>query len=217
MASLIYKTEKVTQVTASNTPEMNYQNNSLAFQLLYNDLHYDPYKYVNGGAFFRFKAEQGGKVFDSIDLGGIQFQRYDLNSSVFWSLFSLQDVLALRVMSGVYLPEDPTLPVLEGEQYSIGGSVTLRGIADQTTLVRRGPRMLLGNLEYRHAFSELFQAVLFADCGDAFTRDELKAENFRVGKGAGMRLTISGFTIRLDYGVVEDLDGVLYFTVGQMF
>ncbi|MFA5928574.1 MAG: hypothetical protein WC838_04675, partial [Candidatus Margulisiibacteriota bacterium] len=58
------------------------------------------------------------------------FERYDLSISHFQPLFSQNDLLAFRVLSGVYRPEDPSTAILEGEQYIMGGATTLRGILD---------------------------------------------------------------------------------------
>ena len=228
--SIIYKSEHVEAET--NTPTINYQTNSLALASIYSDLTYDPFKYVVGGSMVRFKAEQGGLVLSLYDFGGQQFERYDLSFSHFMPVFSLRDILSLRLVGGIYRPADPDLAVLEGDQYIVGGATTLRGILDKSSEVDKGARMVVVNLELRHAFSEYLQGVVFLDWGDAFgdTGDSFDLAKFRVGKGLGLRFTLSGFTVRFDYGWVTDYeevtggfrhktgsDGVLHFSLGQMF
>ncbi|MFH1428427.1 MAG: POTRA domain-containing protein [Candidatus Margulisiibacteriota bacterium] len=236
--SLIFKSEAVKADgtwtgTENVTPTVNYQNNSLAFAAIYSKLGHDQYNYVIRGSELRFKAEQGGEVLNIINFGGVQFERYDLSVTHFMSMFSSNDVLAVRFLGGIYLPRDRNLPVLEGEQYSVGGATTLRGVID-SALIDRGERMVVTNIEYRHTFLDFLQGVLFIDWADAFDQStetsKFDLARFRVARGAGIRLTISGFTIRLDYGVVNrylvvgdnfkndtETDGVIHFSLGQMF
>ncbi|MFC1478728.1 outer membrane protein assembly factor [Candidatus Margulisiibacteriota bacterium] len=236
--SLIFKSEAVNADstwtgTENVTPTVNYQNNSLAFAAIYSKLGHDQYNYVVRGTELKFKAEQGGDVLNILNIGGVQFERYDLSVTHFMSMFSPNDVLAVRFLGGIYLPRDRDLPVLEGEQYSVGGATTLRGVVDPE-LIDRGERMIITNLEYRHTFFDFLQGVLFVDWADAFDQStetsKFDLARFRIGRGAGIRLTISGFTIRFDYGIVNryvavgddfrhetESDGVIHFSLGQMF
>jgi len=214
--SLIYKSEGVKEVTGNST-EIDYQNNSLALAALYSALRHDRHKYVVGGSAVRFKAEQGGQLLNLYSMGGVQFERYDLGVSIFSSLFSFQDVLGLRLLGGIYRPEDPDRPILEGDQYLVGGATTLRGVLDNSASVEKGSRMIVANLEYRHTFADFLQGVLFMDWGDAFEQGDLEWKDFLVSKGVGIRLTISGFTLRFDMGWYNNNPGILHFSLGQMF
>ena len=210
--SLIYKTEAVKE--PSENTAIDYSNNSLGFAAYYSTLQYDLHKYVIGGNTFRFKAEQGGQVLNLLQLGGVQFERYDLGLTHFATLSGPADVLALRLLAGLYRPEDPSKPVLEGDQYVVGSATTVRGFGDKSAV--NGSRMLIANLEYRHTFADYLQGVLFVDWGDAFERDTFSLANFKVSKGLGVRVTVSGFTIRFDMGWAEQ-SGVLHFSLGQLF
>ena len=153
-------------------------------------------------------------VLGLLKLGGIQFERYDLGITQFNALSSGQDVLASRLLVGLYRPQDPSKPVLECEQYVVGSATTVRGLGGSTEV--HGSRMIVANLELRHTFSESVQGVLFADWGDAFDQDTFNLKYFKFGKGLGVRVTISGFTIRFDMGWA-DQSGVLHFSLGQTF
>ena len=210
---LIYKREGVN----ASSQNIRYQNNSLAFAAEYTDLQAGVLNYIHSGMQIRFKAEQGGNVLNVINLEGIEFARYDFNYNQFIPFFFDNQTIAIRFLGGFYNPKDfQNRPILEGDKYVVGGSTTLRGIADNSVLVRRGSIMTVANLEYRYAFSELLQCVLFVDAGDAFEQGAFKPESILISEGAGVRFTISNFTIRLDYGVIDTLSA-LHFSLGQMF
>ncbi|MFA5928575.1 MAG: POTRA domain-containing protein [Candidatus Margulisiibacteriota bacterium] len=67
-ASLIYKSEGVKEVTANNTTDINYQNNSLAFVLAYSALGYNDQKYIISGSSVKVKGA-GGTGLKFVKLG----------------------------------------------------------------------------------------------------------------------------------------------------
>jgi len=218
--SLTGKTERI-QTYDDLGPDMSkfdYYNNSLCLQLDYKKFEYDNFKYVVRGSIFNASMEQGGKSLGFIDMGGVKFERYKVNISHYLQLLSLYDILAMRLIAGAYKLDNSQIDTLESDLYSVGGSNTLRGIVENTSLVHKGTRMIVFNIEYRHAFNEFFQSVIFTDIADAFDAGKGLLDNckFRISKGLGIRFRLSGLTIRFDYAWLES-DGVLHFSLGQMF
>ncbi len=119
-------------------------------------------------------------------------------------------VLALRVMGGM---ANTSLPSFE--RFEIGGVNTLRGYKYGEF---KGDNMLLFNLEYRIPISSNFQGVLFVDYGSVWDYGAtLNFDDFKLGKGIGIRVDTPLGPIRLDYGMSEERHGSLYFSIGQTF
>ncbi len=119
-------------------------------------------------------------------------------------------VLALRVMGGM---ANTSLPSFE--KFEIGGVNTLRGYNFGEF---RGDNMLLFNLEYRIPLSTNFQGVVFVDYGSVWDYGGIiDFNNFKLGKGVGIRVDTPLGPIRLDYGMSEERHGSLYFSIGQTF
>jgi outer membrane protein insertion porin family len=149
---------------------------------------------------------------------------YDTRDNVFeptsgwYHSFSLEkaggflggDVLALRAMGGIADTNLPSFAV-----YQVGGMNTVRGY-DLGEF--SGDKSLVFNVEYRFPLAENFQAVLFADWGQAWDYEEsIDFEDLKFGRGVGIRFDTPLGPIRLDYGINEEGEGKTYFSIGHTF
>jgi len=121
-----------------------------------------------------------------------------------------EGVLAFRAMGGI---ADTDLPSFT--KYEIGGMATLRGY-DLGEF--SGDTSLVFNAEYRFPISDNFQAVVFADWGQAWDYGEsIDFEDLKFGRGVGVRFDTPLGAIRLDYGIGESGVGKTYFSIGHTF
>jgi len=121
-----------------------------------------------------------------------------------------QGVLAFRAIGGI---SDTDLPSFA--QYNVGGLSTLRGY-DLNEF--NGDKALVFNAEYRFPLAENFQAVVFADWGQAWEYGEsINLSDLKFGKGIGVRFDTPIGPIRLDYGIGESGVGKTYLSIGQSF
>ncbi|MCK5767685.1 MAG: BamA/TamA family outer membrane protein [Candidatus Atribacteria bacterium] len=121
-----------------------------------------------------------------------------------------EGVLAFRAMGGI---ADTDLPSFT--KYEIGGMANLRGY-DLGEF--SGDTSLVFNAEYRFPISDNFQAVLFADWGQAWDYGEIiDFEDLKFGRGVGVRFDTPLGPIRLDYGIGESGVGKTYFSIGHTF
>ncbi len=81
-----------------------------------------------------------------------------------------------------------------------------------------GDKSLVFNVEYRFPLAENFQAVLFADWGQAWEIEQsINLEDLKFGRGVGIRFDTPLGPIRLDYGISEEGEGKTYFSIGHTF
>ncbi|MBU4350643.1 BamA/TamA family outer membrane protein, partial [bacterium] len=119
-------------------------------------------------------------------------------------------VVALRAMGGI---ADTSLPSFA--EYKVGGMNTLRGYDFGEF---SGDKFLVFNAEYRLPLAENFQAVLFADWGQAWDYEEsINFGDLKFGRGVGVRFNTPLGPIRLDYGFGEEGIGKTYFSIGHTF
>ena len=119
-------------------------------------------------------------------------------------------VLALRAMGGIANTDLPSFAA-----YQVGGMNTIRGY-DLGEF--SGDKSLVFNVEYRFPLSENFQAVLFADWGQAWDIEQsINLDDLKFGKGIGVRFDTPIGPIRLDYGINEEGEGKTYFSIGHTF
>ncbi len=157
------------------------------------------------GTYDVFSFEYAGGFLD----GDFDFIKANATLAGYFNIVKDQ-VLALRVMGGM---SNTSLPSFE--KYEIGGVNTLRGY---NLGEFRGDNMLLFNLEYRIPLSSNFQGVLFVDYGSVWDYGgTLNFDDFKLGKGIGIRVDTPLGPIRLDYGMSEDRHGSFYFSIGQTF
>ena len=121
-----------------------------------------------------------------------------------------QGVLAFRAIGGL---ADTDLPSFA--KYNVGGLSSLRGY-DLNEF--SGDKALVLNAEYRFPIAENFQAVIFADWGQAWDFGEsIDLTDMKFGKGLGVRFDTPLGPIRLDYGIGESGVGKTYLSIGQTF
>ena len=137
---------------------------------------------------------------DVVDIGSVKKITDNLSKGV----------LALRAMGGI---ADTDLPSFAA--YQVGGMNTLRGYSLGEF---SGDKSLVFNVEYRFPLAENFQAVLFADWGQAWDYEEsIDFEDLKFGRGVGIRFDTPLGPIRLDYGISEEGEGKTYFSIGHTF
>jgi len=137
---------------------------------------------------------------DIVDIGSVKNITNNLSKGV----------LALRAMGGI---ADTDLPSFA--EYQVGGMNTLRGYDFGEF---SGDRSLVFNVEYRFTLVENFQAVLFADWGQAWEIDQsINLGDLKFGRGVGVRFDTPLGPIRLDYGINEEGEGKTYFSIGHTF
>ncbi len=159
--------------------------------------------------------------------GDYDFTKYNLTLSTYISTQFIEDVvdissikkitdnlskgvLALRAMGGI---ADTSLPSFA--EYKVGGMNTVRGYDFGEF---SGDKSLVFNVEYRFPLAENFQAVVFADWGQAWNYEEsISFEDLKFGRGVGVRFDTPLGPIRLDYGFGEDGTGQTYFSIGHTF
>ena len=137
---------------------------------------------------------------DVVDIGSIKKITDNLSKGV----------LALRAMGGIANTDLPSFAV-----YQVGGMNTLRGYNFGEF---SGDKSLVFNVEYRFPLAENFQAVVFADWGQAWDYEEsISFEDLKFGRGVGVRFNTPLGPIRLDYGFGEEGIGKTYFSIGHTF
>ncbi len=175
------------------------------------------------GWYHSFSLEKAGGF-----LGGdYDFTKYNLTLRAYISTQFIEDVvdissvkkitdnlskgvLALRAIGGMADTELPSFAA-----YQVGGMNTLRGYDSGEF---SGDKSLVFNAEYRFPLAENFQAVLFADWGQAWDIEQsINLDDLKFGKGVGVRFDTPIGPIRLDYGINEEGEGKTYFSIGHTF
>jgi len=155
-----------------------------------------------------FNATEGERLSVSSEFAGLggdfTFQKYQFDGRKY--VKQGKNVWAFRLSGGIINGDVP-----RSEEFSVGGSNTLRGYEEDQF---EGSRMLLGSAEYRFPLGSKIQGVGFVDAGqasDSFSLSELKSS-----VGVGVRINTPIGPMRLDYGVGEE-GGKLHFAIGSSF
>lgn len=219
------KTEKVTYdlVSGSSLPDDSDEGltNSLTPIFTYDtrDNVFNP----TSGLYGNISIEKAGGF-----LGGdYDFTKYNLTLSTYISTKIVEEVInirsiekitdklskgvvALRAIGGI---ADTSLPSFA--EYKVGGMNTIRGYDFGEF---SGDKSLVFNAEFRLPLAKNFQAVLFADWGNAWDIGEsIDVLDLKFGKGIGIRFDTPIGPIRLDYGIDEEGEGQTYFSIGHTF
>ncbi len=142
--------------------------------------------------------------------GDYDFTKYNIDVRRFYPGFKPQQAWALRLKTGI---GDGDIP--SSEQYTLGGSQTLRGYELYEFM---GDDMLLMNLEYRFPIADKFTGVVFADGGNTWDDiDAISLEDINYSLGLGVRFNLPIGQIRLDYGWNKDGEGKPHFSIGNTF
>ncbi len=164
-----------------------------------------------GGSINNFEVEHAGGFVG----GEMDFTKFNWDSRRYFPGFS-DHAIAVRMKLGLSEARTP----LEGEEYDLGGSDSLRGYERSDFDYEDIPNnnLLLLNLEYRIPFNESFTGVLFTDAGNVWEeRDSIALNDLYYGYGLGVRMNTPVGQLRLDYGWDEDQDGQLHFSIGNTF
>lgn len=154
--------------------------------------------------------EKGGRLL-GVDLGGVDYFRA---SSIFSQYLPMTDrlVFAYRMFGGYYSKNDD-ISTFETEQFSLGGSNSLRGYKE---LSFYGDYRLSLNIEPRYTLTDQIIAVTFLDIGcisNNLNHSFLTEPYF--GYGVGLRFVNTILPIRFDLGYGDDL--ILHFNVSHTF
>jgi len=213
-----YKDEFV-QEDVLLSPAVSYLKRSISAVYSYSNLNYlGDTAIVLDGDIFQLRLEKGGRA-DFLGgalfaLGGVDFHRNEIQYSRFMPLTETNHIIGLNYRSGAYVSARET-NILEGEEYTMGGSNTVRGYADFDPFAV-GPKMILLNAEYRYIFNEYWQGVLFYDWGNAFTDPQISVKEFKSGYGLGVRISTPVGPLRFDLGRGE-LYWIFHFGLGYTF
>jgi len=218
------KTEKVTyDLVSGSWPDNSDEGltNSLIPNFTYDtrDNVFNP----TSGLYGNFSLEKAGGF-----LGGdYDFTKYNLTLSTYLSTKIVEEVVdiraiekitdklskgvvALRAIGGI---ADTSLPSFA--EYKVGGMNTVRGYDFGEF---SGDKSLVFNAEFRLPLAKNFQAVFFADWGNAWSIEEsIDFTDLKFGKGIGIRFDTPLGPIRLDYGIGEEGEGKTYFSIGHTF
>ena len=166
------------------------------------------------GSINNFSIEQAGGA-----LGGtMDFTKFSWDSRRYFPGFK-NHAWALRMKLGLSDPRTSS-GGLEGEEFDLGGSDTLRGYerSDFDYDKKDNNNLLLFNVEYRIPFNDSITGVVFTDAGNVWEeRDQITIDNLSYGYGLGMRMNTPVGQLRLDYGWDENADGRLHFSIGNTF
>ena len=151
-----------------------------------------------------FSAEFSG-------LGGDNFQKYLLESSVFvptwWKL-----VLVFHTRMGYLTGEYPKIKDLRYERFFLGGMDSVRGYANYSIRPSGGyeeyggNQMALLNIEYRFPITSMLRGLVFFDAGQTWADNQYPWDDFNLRKsvGIGLRIDLMGALARLEYGYPLD-------------
>lgn len=144
-------------------------------------------------------------------LGKNHFYSTELEHSQFMPL-SEKLVLAWRMSMGFINLRNGEVPAYD--LFAVGGGNSIRGFREREL---SGTRLILGNLELRHSFSDAFGATAFLDTGKAGENADFG--DIKTGAGIGVNFKTPLGVIRLDYArsISEKRGAKTYFNFGQMF
>lgn len=148
----------------------------------------------------------------------LNFWKLDLNLRNYTQVTE-KSTFATRVSLGVIYSSrmKDELDLFSREIYWVGGSSTVRGWNDLDPFAK-GNKRALGTIEYRYNFNQIFQGILFVDAGHATYSHDFSIDNFRIGKGLGIRFQVPALgPIRLDYGINDLGVGYIHFNIGHSF
>ncbi|MEO0009487.1 MAG: BamA/TamA family outer membrane protein [candidate division WOR-3 bacterium] len=173
--------------------------NSLALNLIYdtrNDF-LEPHR----GIYLQPLFEVAGGPFR----GDNDFIRIRLDSR--WYQSVNQFVIALRFAGGRVMPYGRLFRVPYYEEFSLGGSSSLRGYPeralgpDTAAGGRYGPVVINGNFELRTPYILRWVGVVgFLDCGQVADQNDLRLRGLEVGAGGGIRIKTPIGPVRFDWG-----------------
>ncbi len=197
----------IPQDSSQATSEQDYSIRSYTFTLSYDsrDFRMNP----RDGQFHTFSVEKGFKF----KANSLEFMQVDATMNWFNEVRKNQ-VLALRLMAGQKLGD---ILSKESELYYVGGSNTVRGYPDFPDSFGRGGARLIGNVEYRFLFNDVFTALLFVDAGWASAGKNSSDSVYKIGKGFGARIMSPLGPIRLDFGIDENTEMIIHFNIGHIF
>jgi outer membrane protein assembly complex protein YaeT len=173
--------------------------NSLALNVIYDtrDEFFDPHR----GVYLQPVIELAGGIFR----GDNDFYRLRADCRFYQSLGGL--VIAVRLAGGRVRPYGRSIAVPYYEEFSLGGSNSLRGYQeralgpDTAAGGRYGPVVINGNLELRTPY--LFRWVGLAgffDFGQVAGQNDIRLRGLEAGAGAGIRVRTPIGPVRLDWG-----------------
>lgn len=173
--------------------------NSLALNLIYDNR--DDFFEPHHGIYIQPVAELAGGLFR----GDNDFYRFRADCRFYWALSNF--VFALRFAGARVLPYGRSHSVPYYEEFSLGGSNTLRGYPERAlgpdTAVggRYGPVVINGNFEIRTPYILKWVGVVgFFDCGQVAGQRDIRLQGVAAGAGVGIRVKTPIGPVRVDWG-----------------
>lgn len=175
----------------------------------------------------RFNSREGRYVIGTVeragylgaaDFGGVDFTRWTVNMAQFVPT-PYETSIAMRGFVGKFdRDDDGKVPTFESEEFSLGGSTSLRGYPE---FQFSGSRRALANFEWRFPLGRDVHGVLFYDVGNVFNGDfSGDMDDYRTGRGFGLRYVTGLAPFRLDFAwgdVDKGGDFIIHFNLGHLF
>jgi outer membrane protein insertion porin family len=203
------KFETISQINESDAIDP-YSIRSLEFNISYESVNnlMDPKR----GLRMNLSMEQANDL-GFIEVGGISFTQLSSSLSHYYTIFK-NITLASRLKGGIFYPTKETVNTYENEYFLMGGSRSIRGYNEATSIFS-GRRFLLTNLELRYSLSKTIQTIGFIDYGNAFDA-KINLEEFHIGYGIGFRYHTPIGAIRIDCAQGES-DLYIHLGLGHVF
>lgn len=198
-----YKKQRVLPINDGEFDE--YMVTSLTWGLSYELL--DDVLNPSQGVYASVDYEKSGEIF-GVSVEGVEFDRLNTNGALFYSVYP-GHVLGFHAFFGRV---NQITKTFDGENYSLGGSNSLRGYSEQSF---SGSRRVVYNVEYRTDLTKKFQGVVFVDWGKVFEFEQAEETPFEVGQGFGFRYVTPVGPLRLDFAWGEDF--FVHFNIGHVF
>jgi outer membrane protein insertion porin family len=208
--SAVYKNEWVRPVNDSEGVFDPYKVKSIAAVIKYQSV--EEWHNPKNGTYWDIGVERGGSL-GVVDLGGLQFTRYNFNAAKFIGITD-KSTIGIHTSMGLFRPSDQNISTFEAEEYAIGGASSLRGYKETNPC--RGLRKIQFNFEYRYDFSDSVQGVGFIDMGKAFDDVwDFELRSFYRSFGVGVRFFTPVGPFRVDLAFGES--PIIHFGLGQVF
>lgn len=199
---------------AGSASFLPYMIQSYQLNLAYDtrDVWFSPSRGVN----YSFSIEKSGQVFQWKERKVLDYWKSDIDVLHFFPVVEKQTIATRMTFGGMWYAADTPSGVRE--DYQIGGATTVRGYQDGQPFAQ-GPYRVMANAEYRVIFNDMLQGVVFLDAGTASGafRTLTDPSNYKLGKGAGVRVSTPFGPLRLDFAWGEEPVMRTHFSIGHAF
>lgn len=147
----------------------------------------------------------------------LDMTRIDLDLRHYFKVAEQQTIATRLLLGYLTSPQISDEDLFLREFYRVGGSNSVRGWNDYYPF-SIGNKQVLTSIEYRYVFNDMFQAVGFVDGGFATRNSVFDLNQYRIGKGIGVRFTVPMLgPIRLDWAFGDQGDSFVHVSIGHAF